>query len=169
MKVKNKNNIKNVKRRKTSKTTKKRPDNKVNKSSNKEVILKNVESKLPKSKNLEQTMKNVEFYEKEIFPKTFPFWARLKIGKKRTTLVIDEDKAFNKKTKKFEDGFVDREATHSYRKDYEEISPNPDPDDSEPMYLKRPTKKPKRLFEPHNKNLNMPQNLKDRYEKNNRK
>lgn len=106
---------------------------------------------------------------KKEFPKNFPFWARLKIGKKRTTLVIDEDKAFNKKTKKFEDGFVDREATHTYKKDYEEIFPNPDPDDNQPMYLRRPTKRPKRLYEPHNKNLNMPKHLKERYDKNNYK
>lgn len=103
------------------------------------------------------------------FPKKFPFWARLKIEKHRTTLVIDEDKAFNKKTKKFEDGFVDREATHTYKKEYEEIRPNPDPKDPKPMYLQRPRKRPKRLYEPHNKKLNMPQSLKERYAKNNKK
>ena len=106
---------------------------------------------------------------KNEFPKKFPFWARLKIGKKRTTLVIDEEQVVNKKTHKMEDGFVDREATHSFRKDYEEIFPNPDKEDKTPMYLKRPTKKPKRLFEPHNKNLGIPKFLKDRYDKNNRK
>lgn len=105
----------------------------------------------------------------KVFPSEFPFWARLKIGKKRTTLVIDEDKALNKKTKNYEDGFVNREATHSYRKDFEEIIPNPDVYDDKPMYLKRPTKKPKRLFEPHNKNLIMPKYLKDRHSKNNNK
>lgn len=103
------------------------------------------------------------------FPTFFPFWARMKIGKKRTTLVIDEEKYLDRKTKKIEDGFVNREATHTYKKDYEEIKPNPDASDKRPMYLKRPTKKPKRLFEPHNKNLNMPKNLKDRYDKNNHK
>ena len=106
---------------------------------------------------------------KNEFPNEFPFWARLKIGKKRTTLVIDEEKVINKKTKKIEDGFVDREAIHSFRKDYERIYPNPDTSDKEPMYLKRPTKKPKRLFEPHNKNLVMPDFLKERYSKNNKK
>ena len=106
---------------------------------------------------------------KKEFPKEFPFWARLKISKNRTTLVIDEDKAYNKKTKKYEDGFVDREATHSYRKDYEEIKPNPDRTDNRPMYLRRPSKKPKRMFEPHNKDLTMPKYLKDRYSKNNKK
>ena len=105
----------------------------------------------------------------EDFPKKFPFWARIKIGKKRTTLVIDEEKVINKRTKKIEDGFVDREATHTPRKDFEKIYPNPDPMDEKPMYLKRPSKKPKRLFEPHNKILNMPKHLKDRYDKNNYK
>ena len=106
---------------------------------------------------------------KNEFPNKFPFWARLKVGKKRTTLVIDEEKVINKKTKKLEDGFVDREATHIARKGLEKIFPNPDPTDKAPMYLKRPTKKPKRLFEPHNKKLNMPKHLKDKYDKNNRK
>ena len=106
---------------------------------------------------------------KNEFPDKFPFWARLKVGKKRTTLVIDEEKVINKKTKKLEDGYVDREATHTARKGLEKIFPNPDPTDKEPMYLKRPTKKPKRLFEPHNKKLNMPKHLKDKYDKNNRK
>lgn len=103
------------------------------------------------------------------FPKEFPFWARLKIDKKRTTLVIDEEKYLDRKTKKIEDGYVNREATHTYKKDFEEIFPNPDPDDDRPMYLRRPTKKPKRMFEPHNKNLKMPKHLKDRYYKNNYK
>lgn len=80
------------------------------------------------------------------FPKKFPFWARLKISKNRTTLVIDEDKALNKQTKKYEDGFVHREATHTYRKDFEKIEPNPDKNDKQPMYLKRPKKHPKRMF-----------------------
>ena len=39
-----------------------------------------------------------ELIEKGVFPDKFPFWARLKISKNRTTLVIDEDKAKNKKT-----------------------------------------------------------------------
>ena len=106
---------------------------------------------------------------KNEFPNEFPFWARLKIGKKRTTLVIDEEMVVNNKTKKLEDSFVDREATHTYRKDFEKIFPNPDTSDKQPMYLRRPTKKPKRLFEPHNKKLIMPKHLKDRYDKNNHK
>lgn len=105
---------------------------------------------------------------KKSFPNMFPFWARLKISKKRTTLVIDEEIFKDKKTNKEEDGFVHREATHSFRKDYEKIDPNPDRDDSEPMYLKRPTKLPKRLFEPHNKNLDMPEHLKSKYKNNNK-
>lgn len=35
------------------------------------------------------------------------------------------------------------------------------------MYLKRPHKQPKRMFAPHNKNLTMPEDLRQRYEKNN--
>lgn len=47
--------------------------------------------------------------------------------------------------------------------------PNPDKSDPEPMYLKRPAKKPKKLFAPHNKELTMPEDLKKQYEKNNKK
>ena len=54
-------------------------------------------------------------------------------------------------------------------RDYEKIEPNPDPMDNKPMYLKRPKKTPKRLFEPHNKKLNMPDTLRERYDKNNKK
>ncbi|MCL2556798.1 MAG: hypothetical protein FWE03_07295 [Firmicutes bacterium] len=103
------------------------------------------------------------------FPKKFPFWARFKPNKKRTTLVIDEELVFDKKTKKQEEGFVHREATHSEGKGYEKIYPNPDKDDPLPMHLKRAAKKPKRLFEPHNKDLEMPDCLKDKYSKNNKK
>lgn len=108
-------------------------------------------------------------YKKNEFPKEFPFWARLKIGKKRTTLVIDEELVKNKQTQKFEEGFVHREATHSYKKEFEKIFPNPDISDKKAMYLKRPRKHPKRLFEVHNKKLNMPKHLKERYDKNNKK
>lgn len=106
---------------------------------------------------------------KKEMPTKFPFWARLKISKNRTTLVIDEDMAFNKQKKRYEDGYVHREATHSYKKDYEEIKPNPDKDDKRSMYLKKPSKHPKSLFGPHNKKLNMPKYLIDRYDKNNKK
>lgn len=106
---------------------------------------------------------------KKEMPTKFPFWARLKISKNRTTLVIDEDKVLNKKSKKFVDGYVHREATHSYKKDYEEIKPNPDRKDKRPMYLKRPNKHPKELFSPHNKKLDIPKHLIDRYDKNNKK
>lgn len=105
---------------------------------------------------------------KRELPNEFPFCARLKISKKRTTLVIDEEIFKDKKTNKEEDGFVHREAIHSFRKDYEKIEPNPDKDDSKPMYLKRPSKLPKRLFEPHNKNIDMPEHLKNKYKKNNK-
>lgn len=106
---------------------------------------------------------------KKAFPASFPFWARLKIEKHRTTLVIDEEPVVNKKTKKTEPGFVHREATHTAGKGFEKIEPNPDRTDKSPMYLKRPTKAPKRLFEPHNKKLVMPESLKKRYDKNNKK
>lgn len=106
---------------------------------------------------------------KKEFPDKFPFWARLKISKKRTTLVIDEEKIVDKKTKKLEDAYVHREATHTEKSDYEKIEPNPDPTDKAPMYLKRPSKLPKRMFELHNKNLNMPEHLKKKYDKNNYK
>lgn len=114
-------------------------------------------------------MNNKKKSGKKEFPKEFPFWARLKISKKRTTLVIDEEQALNKKTKKYEDGFVHREATSQFHKGFEEIKPNPDKTKKDSMYLKSPRKLPKRMFEPHNKKLDMPQHLKDRYSKNNKK
>lgn len=108
------------------------------------------------------------------FPKKFPFWARLKIEKRRTTLVIDEVQAMDKKRKKIEEHFVHREAIHpkgdgSNVKGYEKIEPNPDPTDDKDMYLKNPTKLPKRLFKPHNRELAMPEHLKEKYDKNNHK
>ena len=108
------------------------------------------------------------------FPKNFPFWARLKISKNRTTLVIDEEQAKDKKNN-LVPGFVHREAIHvrdndpKKLKNYERIFPNPDFDDKDPMYLKRPSKLPQVLFSPHNKQLNMPQHLIDKYDKNNKK
>ena len=56
---------------------------------------------------------------KKEFPNEFPFWARMKINKHRTSLVIDEEMVINKKTKKLEDGFVHREATSQYHKGFE--------------------------------------------------
>ena len=107
---------------------------------------------------------------KKEFPKEFPFWARLKISKNRTTLVIDEKKVYNKKRNKNLDSFVHREATSQYHKGLEKILPNPDKDKRpNPMFLKSPRKIPKDLVKPHNKNLDMPQGLKDRYSKNNKK
>ncbi len=41
---------------------------------------------------------------KKEFPKLFPFWARLKISKNRTTLVIDEDTAYDKQKKREVEG-----------------------------------------------------------------
>ena len=106
---------------------------------------------------------------KKEFPEEFPFWARMKISKHRTSLVIDEENYFDKKINKNVDGFVHREATSKYHKGFEEVNPNPDKDKNEPMFLKSPRKLPKRMFEPHNKHLNMPKHLKERYAKNNRK
>lgn len=111
---------------------------------------------------------------KVIFPSTFPFWARLKISKNRPTLVIDEELITDKKTKKIEEGFVHREAIHpnadgSNVKGFEQIVPNPDPLDSDKMYLKPPRKKPKRLFRPMNRFFDIPLSLKERYDKNNDK
>lgn len=104
------------------------------------------------------------------FPKRFPFWARLKIGKNRTTLVIDEAPVLDKKKHEIVDGFVHREAIHSDepRSDYEQIVPNPDRTDKRPMYLKRPKKHPQYLLKPHNRDLVMPEDLRERYEKNNK-
>lgn len=107
--------------------------------------------------------------EKKELPKKFPFWARFRMSKQRTTLVIDEEPVVNKKTQKLEDGYVHREATHTAKSEYEKIYPNPDKSDPDPMYLKRPRKHPKKLFEPHNKNLDMPEELRERYSKNNKK
>ena len=102
------------------------------------------------------------------FPSEFPFWARLKIRKNRTTLVIDEERGLNNRTQKEEDNFVHREATHT-KGHGEPIIPNPDKADPKPMYLKSPSKLPQRLFKPHNKNLDMPEKLRQRYEGNNHK
>ena len=84
-------------------------------------------------------------------------------------MVIDEERSVNNKTGKETDMYVHREAIHTYKKDREEIFPNPDLEDSDPMYLKRPSKKPKVLFKPHNKQLSMPEHLRQRYSKNNKK
>lgn len=113
----------------------------------------------------------------EQFPKEFPFWARFKPNKNRTTLVIDEEKVKRKNSDKIDDCYVHREAIHESDEnkkyidsgDYERVCPNPDKDDSDPMYLKRPRKHPKNKFSPHNKKLNMPENLQKRYEGNNNK
>ncbi len=105
----------------------------------------------------------------------FPFWARLRMEKWRTTLVIDEEKSLNNKTNKVEDQFVHREATSpsgNEKRDnkYERIRPNPDKDKAkkgEDMLLKSPRKRAKHMFELHNKEMEMPKQLKDRYDKNN--
>ena len=113
---------------------------------------------------------------KKEFPKDFPFWARFKPNKNRTTLVIDEEQVKRKNSDMIDDCFVHREAIHCddnnkyvLSGDYEKVYPNPDTSDNSPMYLKRPHKHPKRMFAPHNKNLIMPEHLRQRYEKNNHK
>ena len=111
---------------------------------------------------------------KKEFPDKFPFWARFKPNKNRTTLVIDEEQVKRKNSDMVDDCFVHREAIHCdddnkyvLSGDYEKVFPNPDTSDNSPMYLKRPHKHPKRMFAPHNKNLTMPEDLRQRYEKNN--
>lgn len=109
---------------------------------------------------------------KDKFPNKFPFWARLKIEKRRTSLVIDETAVLDKKKKKYVPGFVHREAVSQNKegnKDYEKIFPNPEKGVQKPMYLKRPKKLPKKFFKPHNKVLDMPSFLNERYKKNNDK
>ena len=102
------------------------------------------------------------------FPDYFPFWARLKIDKNRTTLVIDEIKDIDKKTGKVEDLFVHREATHT-KGHVEEINPNPDKNDIKLMYLLSPRVHLKYLFVTNDKNLDIPEKLRLRYEINNQK
>ena len=111
---------------------------------------------------------------KKNFPDKFPFWARFKPNKNRTTLVIDEEQVKRKNSDMVDDCFVHREAIHCdddnkyvMSGDYEKVFPNPDTSDTSPMYLKRPHKHPKRMFAPHNKNLTMPEDLRQRYAKNN--
>jgi hypothetical protein len=99
----------------------------------------------------------------------FPFWARMKISKNRTTLIIDDEPYIDKRTNKISNNFVHREGTHTKKKDYEEIIPNPDKSDKKPMYLKRPRKLDQYLFKPHNKKLSIPKHLEQKYSKNNKK
>ncbi|MDE5563217.1 MAG: hypothetical protein K2J01_06725 [Clostridiales bacterium] len=123
-----------------------------------------------------QTEQSAQENSQNKFPSKFPFWARFKPNKGRTTLVIDEEQVNRNNSEKVDDCFVHREAIHctednKYVKngDYEKIFPNPDRSDPEPMYLKRPHKHPKRMFAPHNKSLTMPEHLRLRYDKNNQK
>lgn len=61
-----------------------------------------------------------------------------------------------------------REATSKAKSGREKIEPNPDKTKRpKPMYLKRATKANKSKFVLHNKKLEMPQDLKDKYDKNN--
>ena len=99
------------------------------------------------------------------FPSDYPFWARLKIDKNRTTLIIDRSLVKDKNKEVLVPGFVHREATSKYKKDREEIYPNPDKTKKSPMYLKSPRSIPRNLIRKHNKNLEMPEHLKKRYSK----
>ena len=131
------------------------------------IIMKRITKKVvPKKK---YKVRRVIDKQRRKFPLEFPFWARMKIAKKRTTLVIDDEPVFNKTSKRFSNLFIHREATHSYKKGREVITPNPDSSDSRPMYLRTPTKMNQRMFIPHNKRLSMPSYLKQKYKKNNRK
>lgn len=134
-------------------------------------IEKQVHNTISELEKLEKVMEKEtkNFTSKNKFPEEFPFWARMKISKNRTTLVIDEEPVVNKKTKKVVDGFVHREATSKYHKGFEEIKPNPDRTKIESMFLKSPRKLPKELLKPHEKKLDMPDALKQRYAKNNKK
>lgn len=101
------------------------------------------------------------------FPDKFPFWARFRLSKNRTTLIINEAPAYDTKRHKEVDGFVHREATHTQGHG-EPVIPNPDKTDPTPMYLRSPRVHPKYLFIPHNKDLTMPEDLRRRYEKDNK-
>ena len=108
---------------------------------------------------------------KNKFPDNYPFWARLKINKQRTTLVIGEVDVVDKKKKKIVPGFKHRESIHvkdeskAKKRGYEKIYPNPDASDERPMYLKKSSSLPKELFKPHNKKLSMPKKLYEKYKK----
>lgn len=99
------------------------------------------------------------------FPSDYPFWDRLKIDKNKTVLIIDRDLVRDKLNNKMVPGFIHREASSKYKKDREIISPNPDKAKKSPMYLKSPRKIPIHLVKKHNKNLDMPKHLKERYSK----
>ena len=131
---------------------------------------KRTQNKSSKKHSKQNPLHRIKIKKQEEFPNEFPFWARFKKNKNRTTLIIDEETKLNTTTNKKEELFVHREATHTAKgNEYEKIFPNPDKTDPRPMYLKRPKKKPKNWFRPHNKKLNIPQLLIERYDKNNKK
>jgi len=155
-------------KKKNKKTSRKKPTTQVAKPT---IAVHNSKIVQSKQKMQNNASKNINLVKEHPL---FPFWARLKINKSRTTLVIDEEKSLNKKTNKIEDQFVHREATtpnddDARNKKYERISPNPDKTKKDDMLLKKPTKLPKILFKPHGRNLDMPKELKDKYDKNNYK
>lgn len=80
---------------------------------------------------------------KKEFPKDFPFWARFKPNKNRTTLVIDEEQVKRKNSDMIDDCFVHREAIHCddnnkyvLSGDYEKVYPNPDTSDNSPTAVR---------------------------------
>ena len=117
----------------------------------------------------EQTINNLDFKKHQYKILKFPFWAIIIFDKRRPTLVIDEAMVYDKRKKKDVPGFMHREVTHTNKKGFEKIYPNPDPNDTKPMYLKKPSKKPKTFFRDIDKKLDMPKYLKDRYSINNKK
>ena len=71
----------------------------------------NVIKKCYLSPTYEKTnVENSNEYRKR-FPEKFPFWARLKINKNRTTLVIDSTEVLDRKNN-IVPGFVHRESIH---------------------------------------------------------
>ena len=134
------------------------------------IIIAHKAKKLQKHKTYR--LRRVLDKERRKFPLEFPFWARMKISKNRTTLVIDDEPMYDKKRKRYSNNFVHREATHpkeGKKTSFEVITPNPDRTDLEPMLLKPPRKMNQIMFKPHNKKLDMPEHLKQRYKKNNKK
>lgn len=51
---------------------------------------------------------------------------------------------------RLKDGYVHHEATHAKSLNSEEINPNPNSTDKQPIYLKRPAKHPKNFFRSFN-------------------
>lgn len=61
---------------------------------------------------------------------------------------------------RLKDGYVHHEATHAKSLNSEEINPNPNSTDKQPIYLKRPAKHPKNFFRSFNHDWKNPKELK---------